>query len=423
MVEIPGGLAPGAKMWERAQVLLPEKTPSGRAYLIVVLNADGVMPETNHANNQMVVPILVDADSVPLGDPNERPRTTVAWISSKDFRELRARQSVTLQPAVQNDTTTTANARPDALGGIQEAAPVAKGPTAIKPEEQKEKPETKPVAQKPAAQATPPKVAAAPKPETKKPEAKPQPKSQPKPEAVAVQTPSKPEVRKEEQSKPKVGPKPEIAKVAPVDQEKFKPREGQAVDPKAPVLALRLPEKKDPLAVEKPAGKPLEKPPVQTPPQTAIADPKPETKPEAKPEAKPQTQPKAKPESGAPQQGNGPTSAVADTSSAVPTVLDESSLEQQPGRVLVGKGVRITTARIREPGTAARFSGVSHNPRAAVTFDADGNVSKVEMLRKSGNDDWDAVTVSSLYKWTAQGEQVKNGNLVVRWTILLGADD
>jgi 3-deoxy-D-manno-octulosonic-acid transferase len=41
MVEIPGGLAPGAKMWERAQVLLPEKTPSGRAYLIVVLNADG----------------------------------------------------------------------------------------------------------------------------------------------------------------------------------------------------------------------------------------------------------------------------------------------------------------------------------------------------------------------------------------------
>lgn len=405
VVEAGGALAPGASQWERAQILLPDKTPSGRGYLVVVLNADGAMPESNHANNQLVIPIMVDAASTPLGDPNERPRTTVAWISSKDFRELRARQSRTLQAAVQNETEAEKEAKLHNQPGAKEAKPVPGDPraqVAAKPPEKTPVPPAAKPAQKP--QEKQDKAVADVKKETPKPEAKAPPEAAHKPEEpkkVALET--------------KPDPKP--AKPQPVD----KTPDGKGLPPrpkKETVVAIADPKPEKPKAQEAPKPEASAKPPTsaKTPP-----DAKPQEGGEKKQDAASPDKPS--PATAAATEGEGATSTPRDTSSAPATQLDESTLEQQPGRVLVGKGVKINTVRIRPPGAGAQIAGVSANPRVAVSFNAQGEATKVEILKSSGNIEWDEAVRQSMYRWTAEGEEVTRGGLVVRWTVLLGAND
>ncbi len=417
VMDVQGGLAPGAQAWERTQILLPDKTPSGRAYLVVVLNADGRMPETNHANNQMVVPIMVDAESVPLGSPDERPRTTVAWIESKDFRKLKARQSSTLQPAVQNDSKTTPDARPDVLAGAKDAPSIDK---IAAPGQSPEKPSKRTEPSEGKVAVTPPKAAVAAKPEppseTNPPTQTPSKPAAGKPAMAAAAEPARPEV------KPVAAPKPPdegVARVAPPKSEVrqpdvFKPLPGQPADPKAPVLALTMPGKTPVPALPRPAA-----PASPTPVQPGTQAVPPGGKPESKHEEPAPPKPASPPQTPASQPGDGATSAPADESSAVPTQLDESDLQPQPGRVLVGRGVRIRTARMRMPSRAARDFDTAVNPRVAVTFNAKGEPIKVQMLRSSGDAEWDAVVIESMYRWHAEGEQVAKGNLVVRWTILI----
>lgn len=391
LIEAGGTLAPGAKQWERAQILLPDKTPTGRAYLIVVLNADGAMPETNHANNQLVVPVMVDANSVPLGDPNERPRTTVAWISSKDFRELKARQSSTLQPSIQNETQEQKDAKLNNQPGLDQPKPIL-GEVKPKPAEK--------TAEKTAEQT--PKIApvAQHKEGGEKPKDKPEPPKPPKPAAVA---------KADEKPSPT---KPKPASTAPGKGAPTPPKKVAETQPETPVA------KSQDLKPIETQAKPAD--PTPTPPvTTATAKPAPHT-PGAK-DAAPKPQEPQK--TAAASSGEGATATPLDTSSAPATQLDESSLEQQPGRVLVGKGVKINTARIQPPSPAALIEGVSANPRVAVTFNAEGEVIKAEIIRSSGNSGWDHQVQIAMQRWTAEGEEVKKGNLVIRWTVLLGGAD
>lgn len=383
MIEAGGELPVGTKRWLRAQVLLPDKTPSGRGYLIIVLNADGQMPETNHANNQLVVPVMVDANSSPLGDPNARPRTTVAWISSQDLRKLKARQSSTIQPDVQNETEAQKQAKLHNQPGSQDAKPV---PGQVKPKT------ADPVSKTPAK---------SPAPEVGKVQEK-----QEKAVALVKKETLKPEKKAGEQEV--TPPKVTVAK---------KPEEKKEAGQGAPKKEVQVARAEQP------------KPAVATVPKVQ-GDPKPATGAAPVPEKTPQDGGEKKQPAAAPEKttepapataGEGATSTPRDTSSAPATQLEESDLERQPGGVLVGQGIKITTMRIRPPGPAAQFAGISRNPRAAVTFNAEGRAVKVEFIQESGNRDWDEAVRQSLILWTAEGDKVKDGGLVLRWTVLLGA--
>ncbi len=396
MIEAGGELPAGAKRWLRSQVLLPDKTPSGRGYLIIVLNADGQMPETNHANNQLVVPVMVDASSSPLGDPNARPRTTVAWISSKDLRELKARQSVTLQPDVQNETEAQKQAKLHNQPGAKDA----------KPEPGQVKPKTaEPVAKAPEKTPAPPADKARDKQEKAVALVK---KETPKPEAKAGPGPVIP-------PKVAVGPKPDAAPGKPAEQPVDKKKPGRAAPAKEIQVARAPGQKPEVVPVPKERGGAKTQPGAQ---------PEPEKTPQDGGEKKQVAASPDTPSAPAPATaGEGATATPRDTSSAPATQLEESDLERQPGGVLVGQGIKVNTVRIRPPGPAAQYQGVSHNPRAAVTFNAQGRAVKVDIIGKSGNDDWDEAVRQSLILWTAEGDKVKDGGLVLRWTVILGGQD
>lgn len=92
----------------------------------------------------------------------------------------------------------------------------------------------------------------------------------------------------------------------------------------------------------------------------------------------------------------------------------------RPGRVIVGKGIEIKTVAPRF-GIASRLSAVPDDPSVLVVFNRKGQVIAARLIRSSGYAGVDGPILSSLYKWWATGELLKDldGNLNVEVKLLL----
>ena len=101
-----------------------------------------------------------------------------------------------------------------------------------------------------------------------------------------------------------------------------------------------------------------------------------------------------------------PTSAALTDREASPSVtIDGGRL--RPGRVVVGKGIEIKTVAPRF-GIASRLSAVPDNPRVLVVFNRKGRVIEARLIRSSGHAGVDGPILSSLYRWRATGDLLKD---------------
>ncbi len=106
--ELPGGGA--YRSGPREIVITPEMVLSSTMHLIVVADDENDIAEGDYeGNNALALPIAIKQpieaempDKLDLGRADEPARVTVAWIAHDDFQDLLARESVTLQPILQD---------------------------------------------------------------------------------------------------------------------------------------------------------------------------------------------------------------------------------------------------------------------------------------------------------------------------------
>lgn len=116
-----------------------------------------------------------------------------------------------------------------------------------------------------------------------------------------------------------------------------------------------------------------------------------------------------------------PTSSPRSDRESPPAMVLESPLDVQPGGVVARRGIEIKTF-------APRFSAVTlastlpNNPRAAVTFDHTGQVTRVVLTRSSGAANVDGPVIASLYRWRAGGDRIDrlgDATLTIHINVLL----
>ena len=98
-----------------------------------------------------------------------------------------------------------------------------------------------------------------------------------------------------------------------------------------------------------------------------------------------------------------PTAAPRSDREALPTDLTTRTHRVQPGTVITAGDIEIKTAT-PQLSIITRSSTIFRNPKAAITFAPDGEVTKVELLRSSGAGNVDGPVEASLYKWRATGK-------------------
>ena len=103
-------------------------------------------------------------------------------------------------------------------------------------------------------------------------------------------------------------------------------------------------------------------------------------------------------------EGDTPTSTPRSDREADPTLTVDTETVR-PGRVLVGPGLEIKTARPDFSATA-RVIALPANPTALITFEPDGKVSAAELTTSTGYDNVDGPILSSLYRWQATGRSL-----------------
>lgn len=116
-----------------------------------------------------------------------------------------------------------------------------------------------------------------------------------------------------------------------------------------------------------------------------------------------------------------PTSAARDESEAPPTNNRLVEVKLQPGRVLVGEGIEVTTKLPTLPGIGSRRLSLPRNARIRVTFDKEGKVYEAKLLRSTTYKDWDAAIEASLYRWSARGKAVEEAEpyISIEWNYIL----
>ncbi|MEM1108034.1 MAG: hypothetical protein AAGH99_05005 [Planctomycetota bacterium] len=122
-------------------VITPELALSPVMYLIVVADDEDDIDEGDYeGNNALAVEVVVQQpveaeqpEELKLGRDDEPARVTVAWIAHDDFQELLARESVTLQPILQDKVDPTPNAPlerdPEDVGQSSPSAPPPSPPS------------------------------------------------------------------------------------------------------------------------------------------------------------------------------------------------------------------------------------------------------------------------------------------------------
>ncbi len=118
-------------------------------------------------------------------------------------------------------------------------------------------------------------------------------------------------------------------------------------------------------------------------------------------------------------EGDTPTSTPRSDREADPTLTVDAETVR-PGRVLVGPGLEIKTARPDFSATA-RVIALPANPTALITFEPDGKVSAAELTTSTGYDNVDGPILSSLYRWQATGRSLadRTGPFQITIRILL----
>ncbi len=123
---------------------------------------------------------------------------------------------------------------------------------------------------------------------------------------------------------------------------------------------------------------------------------------------------------GAPSASAKPTAAPRDPAEAPPVPLIPGIVKVRPGRVLTADGIEIKTV-VPRPSVIALYSTVPRNPQATLWIDPSGKVTRVELTRSTGADNWDDPVRTALEQWTATGERIENlqGELQLTVELLL----
>jgi hypothetical protein len=123
---------------------------------------------------------------------------------------------------------------------------------------------------------------------------------------------------------------------------------------------------------------------------------------------------------GVPDASARPTAAPRDAAEAPPVTIIPGIVKVRPGKVLTADGIEIKTV-VPRPSVIAIYSTVPRNPQATLWFDASGKVTRVELTRSTGADNWDDPVRTALEQWTATGERIENleGELQLTVELLL----
>ncbi len=113
-----------------------------------------------------------------------------------------------------------------------------------------------------------------------------------------------------------------------------------------------------------------------------------------------------------------PTSAPRDAGESPPVTIIPGIVEVKPGTVLTADGIEIKTV-IPRPSVIAIYSTVPKNPEAELWFNKEGRITKVELTRSTGADNWDDPVRSALEQWTATGERIEELEGELKLTVKL----
>ncbi len=102
-----------------------------------------------------------------------------------------------------------------------------------------------------------------------------------------------------------------------------------------------------------------------------------------------------------------PTSAARSDSEVTPTQIDPVSIDLRRGAVITAEGIRLEPVHPRISPVARASTIPGRNPTAILTFDPDGVVRNVQMIRPTGTANWDAPIEASLYRWRASGKKLE----------------
>lgn len=113
-----------------------------------------------------------------------------------------------------------------------------------------------------------------------------------------------------------------------------------------------------------------------------------------------------------------------DAPGELPVAIIPGIIKVRPGRVLTADGVEIKTV-VPRPSAIALYSTVSRDPQAALWFNREGKVTRVEITRSTGADNWDEPVRTALEQWTATGERIEQleGELKLTVELLLRGDN
>lgn len=454
LTDLPAGqpLQPRSRYESTAQVTLTPDVEPGQWFLIANTDADRDIHEAGFEdNNTLAIPVTVltqeQADAeIQLGDPDRPERMVVQWIEHDRLEEHRAQLSRTVQPALQAKADPTPNA-PLNFDPLPPAVDQLASTQAGDPKRPSPKPNTTQV-QESRPLPTPPDATQtdlAPRP---------QDPGSPTPTRIEGLPGDKGEVnpRLEGIDQPTPNTQPRPTDPTPSDQIEPSPKPGDKritspADPNAPntdsTTDSQTPSEKQsdtdstnpqdtatnkpseqlkPVEVDQPKKEPDDNAEPSTndgkgednsekqKPRTSDPDEEKSTKPDGE-EADPAS----------PSEEKTPTSVPKDESEAPPTNNRKIDVALQPGRVLVGKGIKVTTKLPTPPGTGARSTSLPRNARVSVTFNSKGKVHEAKVTSTTKYAEWDAAIEASLYRWTAQGEAIDNAKpyITIEWNYIL----
>ena len=442
-------LQPRSRYETTVDVTLPEVEP-GEWYLVVKADAEGAVDEAGFEdNNTHAVPLMVltekQADAeITLGDPDNPERLVIQWIEHDRVEEHIARLSRTVQPALQ------ARAEPDPN------APLVDNPLP---------PAIASAADRPTGDPNDPSRTTNPNPNN---DAKPAPNAPdpaqtdvaPRPQELSSPTPtrlpglpgSKGDVdpSREGIDRPTLPIPPTPIDPTPGDRDKPSPNPGERdvpspAKPDAPDTD-KTTDSQTPSDSESdtdstnPDKTDATDPSEQLKTDTTEKTDNPETDPseadgqgdsdqkttDTSTTPKPDTDESPKPEGdkgnpATPSKEQTPTRAPKDESEAPPTNIKQVEVKLQEGKVLVGKGIKVTTKRPTLPGTGVLRLTLPRNARIRITFNNKGKVHDARVIKSTTYAEWDAAIEASLYRWTAEGEAIDNAEpyVAIEWDYLI----
>ena len=445
-------IEPRSRSTHEVELTLPESIEPGQWYLIAKADDGQAIDEGGlEDNNTLALPVMVlteaQADAeIQLGAPDRPERMVVQWIEHERVEEHRAKLSRTVQPALQD----RADPVPDAPLVFDPKPPtVAQKDSQLAGDPNNPQRTTDPTQQqdarpKPTApDATQTDVA--PRPQTPgsptppridgvigdNGELKPKRPGLDDPNAPKQPTPIDPTPGIDNTPTPKPG---ERDVKSPADPDA--PDTDRTTDSNTPADTESDTDSKNPTVND--STQPAERTDdTDADEQTKNPDPKKPTKQDGKGDseqkqedqsttAKPAEDQSVKPDGkeadpARPSEQQNPTRAPRDPSEAPPVSTTKVEVTLQEGKVLVGEGIKVTPKMPTPPGTATQIVTLPRNARVRVTFTSDGKVYNAEVIKSTTYKEWDAAIEASLYRWTAEGQAVKDAKpyIQIEWNYLL----